>query len=262
MKYIVSLFLLASFYNCSNPALEESVESQEKEITYEEMSTIQRIERRYRKEKFLSHDNVKFDIELYFGGKERLNATMTTATNSSKGVIEMKNGNKVYFIQDKVYYTPGMDEKKVRFDAYTWSYFFLLPYKLSDEGTIWSGTEKVEMDGNWYNSQRLTFESGTGDAPDDWYQVYSDTSSDLIQVASYIVTANKSVEKAEEDPHAIVYENYEMLNAIPVATQWKFYGWTKTEGITDTLGNATLSNFEFVKDTDSLYAPPANFLSN
>ncbi len=262
MKHLIPLFFLIVLFSCTEAKQEESSKEQEKELTYQEMSTIQRIERRHRKEKFLSHDNVKFDIQLTFGGKERLNGTLTMATNSSKGLIEMKDGNKVYFIQDKVYYTPGMNENKVRFDAYTWSYFFLLPYKLNDEGTIWSETEKTEMNGNWYNSQRLTFTSGTGDAPDDWYQVYSDTSSNMIQVAAYIVTANKSVEKAEEDPHAIEYSNYQMLNAIPVATEWNFYGWTKEEGLTDTLGNATLSNFEFVEDTDSLYIPPANFLNN
>lgn len=261
MKNLILLFAAFFFFNCSENIQENKTEDQQKELTYKEMTTVQRIERRHRKAKFLSRDNIRFELELFFGGKQRLSGTLTLATNSSKGLIELKGGNTIYFIEDKVYYTPGMNEKKVRFDAYTWSYFFLLPYKLTDEGTNWSEAEKVEMNGNWYNTQRLTFAAGTGDAPEDWYQVYSDTNSDLIQVAAYIVTANKSVKKAEEDPHAIVYENYEMLNAIPVATQWKFYGWTQSEGLTDTLGKATLSNFEFIENSDSLYVPPSDFLS-
>ena len=258
MKYFTVLFVASLFFGCSSPS---QVEEQEKKLTYKEMTTVQRMENRHKKEKFLSFDNIKFDLELYFRGKKRLSGTLTLATNSSKGLIETKDGNKVLFINDKVYYTPGMNEKKVRFDAYTWSYFFLLPYKLSDEGTIWTETEKVIMNESWFKTQRLVFADGTGDAPDDWYQVYSDTNTDLIQVAAYIVTANKSVEKAEEDPHAIGYENYEMLEAIPIATKWGFYGWRPSKGLTDTIGNATLSNFEFVEDNDSLYSPPSNFLS-
>lgn len=261
MKYLVSILSISILMSCSNSPKEE-VQSEETEI--KGFTSVQLIERRHHKQDFLFQDNVKFDIKLNFGGKERMNGSMTLATNSSKGLIEMKDGNKVYFIKDKVYYTPGMNEKSVRFTAYTWSYFFLLPYKLSDEGTIWSDTEKVEMNGSWYNTQKLTFEGGTGDAPDDWYQVYSDTnkSRNFLKVAAYIVTANKSIEQAEEDPHAIQYLNYQMHGKVPFAREWKFYGWTKTDGLTDTLGNATLSNFEFVEDNDSLYTPPTEFLSN
>ncbi|MDB4088224.1 hypothetical protein N9544_01245 [Flavobacteriales bacterium] len=226
-----------------------------------EVTSVQEMEQQHQKEQFLSEDNIQFDLELYFGGKERMKGIMIFATNSSQGLLELKDGNKIYFIKDKVYYSPDMNEKRVRFDAYTWSYFFLFPYKLSDEGTIWSELEKVEMNENWYNTQKLTFKNGTGDAPDDWYQVYSDTVYNLIQVAAYIVTGNKSVEKAEEDPHAIAYKNYQYVNGIPIATNWEFYSWTKTEGLTDTLGKATLSNFKFVDDSDSLFIPPTHFLS-
>ena len=68
-------------------------------------------------------------------------------------------------------------------------------------------------------------------------------------------------DKAEEDPHAIVYSNYQDVDGIPIATKWGFHGWTKTEGLTDTLGNATLFNFKFVADSDSLFIPPSNFLT-
>lgn len=259
MKYQVSILSISILMSCSNSPKEEV---QNEEPLVEELTSVQIMEESHHKQEFLSNDNIKFDIRLNFGGKERLNGTMTLATNSSQGLIETKDGNKVYFIKDKVYCSPEMDSKSARFSAYTWSYFFLLPYKLNDEGTIWSESEKVEMNGNWFNTQRLTFTSGTGDAPEDWYQIYSDTDKNLLQVAAYIVTAGRSVEKAEEDPHAIQYLNYQMHEKIPFAREWKFYGWTKTDGLTDTLGNATLYNFEFVADNDSLYTPPANFLSN
>jgi hypothetical protein len=255
IKIIMSLIAFSIFISCGGA-------NKQKEIKEEaELTQVQKIEKQHRKDLFLQQDNIQFEIQLYFGGRERINGILTYATNSSQGLIELNNGNKIYFIKDKVFYSPGMNEKKVRFDAYTWSYFFLFPYKLSDEGTIWSTSEKVEMNNKWYNSQRLTFANGTGDASDDWYQVYSDTTDNTMLVAAYIVTANKSVEKAEEDPHAIAYSNYQTIGGVPVATNWEFFGWTKTEGLTDTLGNATLSNFKFVANSDSLFIPPTNFLS-
>jgi hypothetical protein len=47
-----------------------------------------------------------------------------TILNSTKGVIE--NGAKIIFDQDKVFYSSTIpNEESVRFDAFTWEYFFL-----------------------------------------------------------------------------------------------------------------------------------------
>ncbi|MEN8927964.1 MAG: hypothetical protein ABF242_11210 [Flavobacteriales bacterium] len=254
----VVIFLFISFIiSCGEIKEEKEVETPIQAA----LTLVEKIEKEHQKEAFLKHDNIQFDLALYFGGKQRINGQLTLATNSSQGLIALESGEKVYFIKDKVFYSPGMNEKRVRFDAYTWSYFFLFPYKMSDQGTIWSGSEKRTMDEVVYNYQKLSFEDGTGDDPNDWYKVYSDTNTNRISAAAYIVTASSSVEKAEEDPHAIAYSNYKEIEGIPIAAEWKFFGWTEKEGLTDTLGNAALSNFKFVENSDSLFTPPTNFLS-
>jgi hypothetical protein len=66
---------------------------------------------------------VQFNLKLEFGGTERMDAKFTILTNSTKGVIEYKNGAKIIFDQDKVFYSSTIQMKIGRFDAFTWEYF-------------------------------------------------------------------------------------------------------------------------------------------
>lgn len=260
LSYLIIAF---SFFlvSCSSENSDSNTKTIEpdNQITSDLRSDIESV---HRKDLFLKEEYVQFDLNLKFGGKERLNGTITLATNSSKGVIETKSGEKIYFNQDKVYIPSEKENSnKARFDAYTWSYFFLLPYKLSDGGTYWNNYSSDSLNGKEYETNKLTFGDGIGDAPEDWYIVYSDRGSHIINVAAYIVTAGKSVEEAEKDPHAIQYLNYEMVDGIPFAHQWKFWGWNETEGLTNVLGEADLSNINFPKLNDSYFTPPSEFVA-
>lgn len=208
---------------------------------------VQNIQNAHLMDRFSEHEAIRFQLLLNFGGKERLNAQVTLGTDSRKAVILKNNGHKIMVQDDIVKVSPdSLKPKDFRFDAYTWSYFFLFPYKLSDPGTFWSDPKEGILQGESYLASKLTFGEGVGDAPDDWYYVYQDPSTQLVHTAAYIVTANKSVEKAEESPHAIVYSDYEELDGIPVARTWTFYKWSATGGLGEEIGNATLSNVRFM----------------
>ena len=253
------LLLLVSLFAACKQQIQKTAPKQEKQIT---LTPVEKIEKAHEKALFLSHNAISFSLKLAFGGKERLNGKLTLATDSSKGLIDFANGDQIYYIHDKVYYSPGIkNEKGVRFDAYTWSYFFLFPYKMSDSGTNWSDQSTGMLHGENYDVQTLTFGSGVGDAPDDWYVVYSDPKSHKLEAAAYIVTFGKTKENAEKDPHAIQYTNYQNVQNIPIATEWIFWGWTKTKGLTKQLGKAALSNFEFLTLEDSFFKAPEHFIS-
>jgi hypothetical protein len=229
--------------------------STEKNVPFQE-----KIAKAHLKKEFLQKDAVQFDLLLEFGGSEKMNATFTILTNSNKGVIEYKNGAKIIFDKDKVFYSATIpNEKGVRFDAYTWEYFFLFPYKLSDPGTIWNAYSNKEKDSIKYLTEKLTFTSGTGDAPDDWYVVYADKTTHLLEKAAYIVTLNGGKEAAEKNPHAIQYLEYTKVEGIPIATKWVFWGWKEGQGFTDELGHATLTNIKFVKANKDYFEAGADF---
>ncbi len=229
----------------SDPIPGATVQSQteDQEIT----TFVKNIQEAHVMDRFLQHEAIRFQLLLNFGGKERLNAQVTLGTDSRKAVILKNNGQKIMVQDDIVKVSPDtLNPQEFRFDAYTWSYFFLFPYKLSDPGTFWSESKEGILQGESFLASKLTFGEGVGDAPDDWYYVYQDPSTRLVHAAAYIVTANKSVEKAEESPHAIVYSDYQDLDGIPVARKWTFYKWSETGGLGDEIGNATLSGVQFL----------------
>lgn len=219
-----------------------------------------KIEIALRKTAFLKKEAVQFDLNLEFGGKERMAAKFTILTNSTKGVIEYPNGAKIIFDKDKVFYSAGIpNEEAVRFDAFTWEYFFLFPYKLTDPGTIWNSYENKEQDNDNFLTEKLTFAKGTGDAPDDWYIVYADKKTNFIDRAAYIVSINGGKEAAEKNPHAIQYVNYETVEGIPIATKWIFWEWESGKGLTKEIGHASLNNIKFIKTDTTYFAHGADF---
>lgn len=226
----------------------------------EKESFTEKIEKGHQKEKFLSKQAIQYDFKLEFGSQERMDAQFTILTNSSQGVIEYKNGAKIIFDKDRVFYSPNIpNEKGVRFDAFTWEYFFLFPYKLTDPGTKWNTYDNKEADQDKYLSQKLSFKSGTGDAPDDWYVVYADKATNLIEKAAYIVTANGTKEEAEKNPHAIQYLEYKDVDGIAIATKWIFWEWKEGEGLSNNIGNATLTNIKFVTATEDTFKTDSSF---
>ncbi|HAD96558.1 MAG TPA: hypothetical protein DCG19_04075 [Cryomorphaceae bacterium] len=214
------------------------------------------IEEAHKKEAFAQQEAVLCDIVLSFNGNERINGTMILLTNSQKGRLDTKDGKTIIYDQGDVYYSPEVgDANSAIFDAYTWSYFFLMPFKLSDPGTQWEDYSNKELQGKMYNVKKLTFDEGTGGSPDDWYVMYSDPKTHLLYSAAYIVTANKSKAEAEKDPHAIEYLNYEDSEGVPFAKQWNFWSWRPGKGFTKKLGEANLSRIRFTELNENFFEP-------
>lgn len=246
-KFLLLIFATLIFTGCASEPHEYSSPNhvpvvQDRKVNEFVMHT----EMAHEKFDFQSKGAIEFDFRLVFRDKERMNAHFTLLTNETKGRIDQTDGTSmVYDGMESWVISDSISKDEKRFDIYTWSYFFLLPYKLSDPGTVYSDFPSDSLNGVAYHTQKLTFAPGTGDAPDDWYILYADEQTNLLEVAAYIVTANKSVEKAEEDPHAIKYEAYELVDGVPISTKWTFWSWRENLGLTEQLGYAELTNFRF-----------------
>lgn len=273
LKYFSFLVVVCLAVACNNPqnTTQENNTTTESNNTTEQTTTTpppaepaypftQSLEEAHHKADFLSHEAIQFDLVLEFGGKERFRGTITTTTNSLQGCLAMENGNKIYYDGDVVRYSPALEKPgSVRFAAYTWPYFFLFPYKLSDPGTQWQPYADGELNGTTYEPHQLTFKAGVGDDPEDWYIVYANPQQQLIDVAAYIVTAGSSREEAEKDPHAISYHAYQEVEGVPIATHWTFWSWRKEGGLTEELGKASLSNIKFVNPDADFFKAPEDF---
>jgi hypothetical protein len=219
------------------------------------------IENAHNKSAFLKEEIVTFDIESYFGTNKWISGTISLSTDSGKGKIVMADSSVIIFTGSDVFYSPKIqDTAGVRFNAYTVPYFFMLPYKLSDDGTKFSDYQNVETTADDFNAKKLSFEANIGDAPNDWYVLYSNKKTNLIEKTAYIVTAKSAKEDAEKNPHAIEYLNYKEVNGIPFATNWLFYEWKQDVGLTKEIGKATISNIRFEKATTDFFTPGKDFL--
>ncbi len=216
------------------------------------------IEEAHNKAAFMTRQAISFDLNLEFGGSTRLDGTVSMTTNSSKVRLDKSDGTSIIYDGDEVYITPdSANVEGARFDIFTWQYFFAMSFKLTDPGTVWEKQESRELDSLEYETAKLSFESNIGDSPDDWYIIYKDPETNRLKAAAYIVTFSKEREKAEEDPHAIIYSDYQNYEDVGLATKWSFHNWSEQDGFGEKLGEATLSNFNFFKPEEGYFEAPA-----
>lgn len=195
---------------------------------------------------FLKKEVVAYQVNIEFGGKLVMQGKVWQRTDGSAIRIEDQHGRTMLFDGDEVYLAPqDANQSGVRFGIFTWTYFFAFPFKLSDPGTEWGAFQTESLMEQEFIAGRLTFDSGTGDSPEDWYHTYFDSKSHLVKAAAYIVTYSKSEEEASVDPHAVVYENYKEVDGVPIAHTWGFYGWQEEQGLTENLGKAEISDVQF-----------------
>ncbi len=197
-------------------------------------------------------------IDLNFRGNDRLDGTMHLSPSMDRVLIKPDDGRKVGYDGETVWLSPSDAEwKSARFDIFTWPYFIAAQFKFSDPGAIVTLEEDRELFGETYKTARLTFESGVGDAPDDWYIIYMDPDTGFLKALAYIVTFNKDTEEAEKDPHIIVYDKYRQVGGTTIPMRWEFFDWSEELGAYgDFIGEATLSEVSFAPRQETPFAVP------
>lgn len=258
MKKIITLALTSLIIATS--CQQKKTNTKQTVINPVENKLSQKIENAHQKQAFLNNDAVSFDAAISFGETEIFNANITITTTSDLAKITYKDGNEIYVNQQDIFVSPNLTKNpSVRFHTYTWSYFFLFPYKLSDNGTIWDYNYKTKEKNNSLKTAKLSFKANTGDAPEDWYITYTNKEN-ILQHVAYIVTAGKTKAEAEADPHAIKFSNYKIINDVPFASSWEFYEWNLNDGLTQIIGKGNITNIKFVKDFRSSFSIPENYI--
>lgn len=263
-KILISVSIIISyfFFSCQeNPKKEDAktaVTQATEEVVKEIPEFTKGIEVTHKKKAFMSNKIVSYDLVVQFGDKEYLAARFTQTVSGSKIKMERTNGEVVIYDGTEVY-TNKTDANlpKDRFDIFTWPYFVTIPYKLNDEGTIWSDFQDKPFYDRTAHTGKLSFEANVGDAPDDWYVVYKDDSNYLVG-AAYIVSFGKGKEAAEKEPHAVKYTNFSEVNGIPFAKDWTYHMWTNETGFGEQIGKANLTNITFSETDEMLFKLPKN----
>jgi hypothetical protein len=114
-----------------------------------------------------------------------------------------------------------------RFMATLNYYFVNLPWLTKDPGVNLGapGVGKLWLDETEYKTIRVTYDSGVGDTPDDYYVLYIDPATKLLKACEYIVTYKSILPDGvdQSPPHVLVFESFETVNGLKVPTQFTIY---------------------------------------
>lgn len=188
-------------------------------------------------------------IDLDFGGQGAIVGEVRFPTDLSASRIDLENGTSVVYDGESVWVAPAESPvPQARFHALTWPYFLAAPMKIRDPGTHLELLGTRNFRGREVEVARLTFDSGVGDTPEDWYVLYRDPDTDLLRAMAYIVTYGKSAETAEQEPHMIVYERYAEVGGVQVPVEWTFWNWNEATGPQgEPLGHMRITDPRFVE---------------
>jgi|AntRauTorcE11898_2_1112593.scaffolds.fasta_scaffold24842_2 hypothetical protein len=242
---LFALIISGGLLACTNK--ENASEKQQAEVETIRHEFAAPIEKAHNMTAWKQKNALKTDIHVTFGGQTAMKGTLIVEAGGPGIRLEMGDNTVAVFDGQQTWVFPS-DSAINPFNVQTWAYFLKAPYKLNDPGTNIEPKGATQMNGRMYNTAKLTFASSTGDTPDDWYMLYRDQESNQLHAMAYIVTAGKTVEEANKEPHAITYDNVEMMDGIPVSTTWNFWGWSEENGFSDQpIGEASLNNTQFVQ---------------
>lgn len=258
LTWSLSLLLLAS---CQPKATQEERSGEETPAAPVPITYATGIEAFHNKAVWDTKKAIAFDIDIQFGGQPVLQGRITTLTSTGQVRIDLTDSlqSRMIWTGTEAVVSPASSPAGgARFHVLTWPYFLAAPFKLQDPGARLEETGTAQVDDRAASTARLTFASGTGDSPDDWYVVYKEAATEELLAMAYIVTFGKSLSDAEADPHAIVYKGYEMVEGVRIATDWTFTGWSQEGGIGEEIGAATLSNLAFAEPEPGFFEVPAD----
>jgi hypothetical protein len=205
----------------------------------------------HQKSRLLNNGIVCFNLDLTFGSNNSKKKIFTTPTSSAIRIDKINGASTVMIDGDIFTDADSTKWASEKFGIYTYQYFFMAPYKFSDKGTVWNKLDDMVIDGENTKRAKLTFESGIGDAPDDWYIIHSDPNTNRVKYIGYIVTGGGTpIEEAEKNAHVVKYSDYQLIDGVPIAFKWEFYDYNKEKGLGDKIGEGIINNVEMMDVVD------------
>lgn len=131
-----------------------------------------------------------------------------------------------------------------RFVALLDFYFLHLPWLTMDPGVRLeeAGTARLWDDPTEYHLVKVTFDPGTGDTPDDFYDLYIDPATHRLKACRYVVTYQALLTPGETQtpPHVLVYDEYATVDGMVVPTHFTIYLEDHSPFATCTIGDWSL----------------------
>nr|WP_299343058.1 hypothetical protein [Allomuricauda sp.] len=141
-----------------------------------------------------------------------------------------------------------------RFWSLTPYFFMAQPFVLDGEGVNLELLPQKNHKNSLQNVVKVTFDEGTGDAPDDYYVLYFDSETSELSVIRYIVSYPGYFEKGKHLPEKLMeLSGKNIVGGIIFPTSYKTHWLTKEETAGEHITNITLSDIAFEPKLESVF---------
>jgi hypothetical protein len=192
------------------------------------------------------------------GGKKPNDTTQTIDLWSSRARHTLTSNPEVSFGWDgkQAWVSPADAEvgTNPRFWSLTPYYFVGVPFVLGDQGVKLAMEAPIEFEGKTYDTVRVTFEDGTGDASD-YYVVYFDQQTRKVGGLRYVVTYKGFFPDGGHSPEKFMsYDGEQDIEGIKLPVSFRTFAWDGAkEG--EVVTNTTLSDVAFQPDFSDFEVP-------
>ncbi|KAA5827467.1 hypothetical protein FPF71_01085 [Algibacter amylolyticus] len=144
----------------------------------------------------------------------------------------------------------------MRFWALTPHYFLSQPFVFDGEGVNFKKLEDKTHKNETFNTVKVTFSPGTGDAPDDYYILYFSKTTHKLAVIRYIVSYPEYFKngKMKHSPEKFMeIQGYQTVSGIEFPTAYHTHWLTKNETAGAHITTITVDNISFKPELENDY---------
>lgn len=206
-------------------------------------------------DKWFSNGPISFRFDYQpIGGGTRRNSYQTVDQWSVKVIHKWLEDESVSFGWDGENAWTFPDTAEVSMNPRFWSatpfYFLGLPFVLADEGINYEELPTQELDGAFYDLVKVTYQTGTGDAPDDFYVIYINQKTKLMGALRYIVSYPGFFPNGGHSNEKImIISALSEVEGIKLAEGYKTFWW-KDESVGEHITNIDVLDVSFTNDLD------------
>lgn len=196
--------------------------------------------------------NFRFNYQPLSGSGQRDSyQTIDTWSNRAKHT-SAADSTAHYGWNGKTAWVQAKDSLAFTYDTRFWAltpiYFLGQPFILDGQGVNLELLPQKIYKEKEYDLIKVTFDEGTGDAPDDYYILYFNTSSHQLGVIRYIVSYPQYFKKGEHLPEKFMdLSDYKTIDGITLPTLYKTH-WTVEDEPGEYVTKIDVSDIKFVKN--------------
>lgn len=156
------------------------------------------------------------------------------------------------------FWVKAKDSTTFGYDTRFWSltpiYFVGQPFILDGTGVNLSKLEQVKYKDILYDRVKVTFDAGTGDAPDDYYILYMNATTHKLKVIRYIVSYPGYFEKGDHLPEKFMeLEGEQTISGVSFPQAYRTYWLDDNEQPGEHITDIDLTEIKFLPELKSSF---------